>query len=261
MDKETADEVLAYARRAAFDTAEITGGAPEFNPHIGYIIEKLAELTRKVSLRTNLTALLVRQSDEIIELCLRNKVTVVASFPSMNRYETNAQRGEEVFERSIEALKMLNKVGYGKEGTCLELILVVNPSGPHLNQDQQAVEQQFREILWKEWGVSFNNLYSLTNVPLGRFGASLKRNGAMGAYLLRLAAHFNPLAVAGLMCRTLVCVSWDGHLYDCDFNLAAGLALAGSRMHVSQMADLPESGTVIPTGTHCYACVAGAGFT
>jgi radical SAM/Cys-rich protein len=179
----------------------------------------------------------------------------------MNRYETNAQRGEEVFERSIEALKMLNKVGYGKEGTCLELILVVNPSGPHLNQDQQAVEQQFREILWKEWGVSFNNLYSLTNVPLGRFGASLKRNGAMGAYLLRLAAHFNPLAVAGLMCRTLVCVSWDGHLYDCDFNLAAGLALAGSRMHVSQMADLPESGTVIPTGTHCYACVAGAGFT
>jgi radical SAM/Cys-rich protein len=158
-------------------------------------------------------------------------------------------------------LRRLNEAGYGREGTGLELDLVSNPAGAFLPPGQAQAEERIRRELARKWGVSFNHLYTFANMPVGRFRAWLKISGNLDGYLEKLAGAFNPCTVEGLMCRTLVSVDWEGYLHDCDFNLARGLALGGKRRHVSELDGPPAPGTAIPTGDHCYACTAGAGFT
>jgi radical SAM/Cys-rich protein len=261
MTCQTADQIAAWAGRVSFDTIDITGGAPEMNPDIVYIVKMFAALAPKLIFRSNLSALNSEGREHLIDLLKSLKVTIVASFASINESQADAQRGEGVFKASVVALKKLNSVGYGQPGTGLELNLVSNPTGAFMAADQTQTEKRFRQMLESRWGITFNHLFSFSNAPLGRFRRWLERSGNLSAYLKKLADGFNPCAVEGVMCRTLVSVSWDGYLYDCDFNLARGLPMGRNRIHVTDMIGRPERGNPIATADHCYTCTAGAGFT
>ena len=261
MGRETVADVLAYARRAAFKIIDITGGAPELNPHIRELVEGAAGEASQIMFRSNLSALNDGCRDDLMDLLATLRVTIVASFPSLNASQTDAQRGSGIFAVSIDALKKLNALGYGMEGSGLKLNLVSNPAGAFLPPAQEQVENRFKDQLARKWGVHFNNLFSFANVPLGRFREWLIASGNFDAYMEKLKTAFNPCALPGLMCRNIVSVSWDGFLFDCDFNLACGLHLAGRKTHVSEMKGLPESGDTIAVADHCYTCAAGSGFT
>ncbi len=261
MSEETAEKVIAYAERCRFEIIDITGGAPELNPNIGTLIKRLSSLAPRLMIRSNLSALDGRKRDEWMDLLKDHRAVIVASFPSLNEAQADSQRGKGIFQVSIDALRKLNAVGYGHEGTGLELDFVSNPTGAFLPTAQGQMEKRFREVLKKKWGIVFNHLYAFANVPLGRFRQWLLQSGNLESYLQRLASSFNPCAVEGLMCRTLVSVSWDGYFYDCDFNLARDLPLGGRRTHVSHMEGPPEPGSPVAVGDHCYTCTAGAGFT
>ena len=261
MDLETVDEVVAYAQRSHFDTIDITGGAPELNPNLVTLIEKLSPLAPRIMLRSNLTALNVATREHLMDILKEYRVVVVASFPSFNESQADSQRGEGVFQESISTLKKLNAMGYGQDGSGFELDLVSNPTGAFLPSSQAQTETRFHQVLEQKWGISFNDLFNFANVPLGRFRQWLLQSGNFEAYMQRLASNFNPGAVEGLMCRTLVSVSWDGYLYDCDFNLARGLFMGGRKIHISEMSGPPEQGSPIAVADHCYTCTAGVGFT
>ena len=260
MDAATLEQVLAYARRSHFETIDITGGAPELNPHLTELIKKASALAPRVMLRSNLSALGAKM-DRLIEPLKSNRVAIVASFPSLNLSQTDSQRGDGIFNESIAVLRKLNAAGYGRNGSGLELNLVSNPTGAFLPPDQDQTEKRYHQILEKRWNVTFNRLFSFANVPLGRFRKWLIKSGNFGNYVQKLVSNFNPCAVEGLMCRTLVSVSWDGCLYDCDFNLARGLYMSAKKIHVSEMPGPPRPGTPIITADHCYTCTAGSGFT
>lgn len=261
MDSVTAEAIIAYAERSGFDAIDITGGAPELNPNVVKLIERLTSHTTRLMFRTNLTALNSGKRDHLIDLLQARRVVIVASFPSLSEAETDSQRGRNIFRKSIEALRKLNRLGYGHAETDLELDLVCNPTGAFLPAPQEQVTKIFREALLKKWGVVFNNLFTFANVPLGRFRNWLEEKGDLESYIERLASNFNACAVRGLMCRTLVSVSWDGYLYDCDFNLAKGLHMGKRKTHVSELTAPPPAGNPIAVADHCYTCTVGAGFT
>ncbi len=260
MDRGTMEQVIAFAKRSGFKVIDITGGAPELVPDIGYLLEQAAGLADTVMLRTNLVALMEKGREELLGLCRDRRITLVASFPSTNEGQADAQRGRGVWQKSVAMLKELNKLGYGRTGTGLDLFLVANPAGAFLPVDQCAAEKKFKTDLARKWNIDFTGLYTFANMPLGRFRAWLEQSGNLEAYMARLKGGFNPATISGLMCRSLVSVSWDGILYDCDFNLAAGLPCGGSPVHVSE-AGKPEPGVPIMTDTWCFACTAGSGFT
>jgi radical SAM/Cys-rich protein len=261
MDQATLNDVVAYARRGKFKAIDITGGAPELNPIIARIIERLAPLAPRIMFRSNLSALNDGKRDELMALLGAYSVVIFASFPSLNSAQTEAQRGAGIFKTSVEALRKLNAYGYGRKDSGLELNLVSNPTGAFLPPAQYQTEKRFKQVLEKKWGVIFNHLYTFANVPLGRFRKWLIRTENLEGYLQKLSSNFNPCAVEGVMCRTLVSVSWDGYLFDCDFNLARGIHMAHRKTHVSEMSKPPTPGTPIATADHCYACTAGSGFT
>ncbi|MCK5486817.1 MAG: arsenosugar biosynthesis radical SAM protein ArsS [Desulfobacterales bacterium] len=260
MGSDTVNEVVAYAQRCHFDTIDITGGAPELNPHLLDLIKKISPLAPRIMLRSNLSAL-KDQMNRLIEPLKSHRVVIVASFPSLNLNQTDSQRGEGIFAESIAVLKELNAMGYGRNGSGLELNLVSNPTGAFLPPNQEKTEKRYHQILDQKWGVRFNRLFSFANVPLGRFRQWLIKSGNFESYMQKLVSNFNPCSVEGLMCRTLVSVSWDGYLYDCDFNLARGVYMSGKKNHVSEMPGPPEPDTPIVTADHCYTCAAGLGFT
>jgi radical SAM/Cys-rich protein len=260
MDAGTLEQVLAYARRSHFETIDITGGAPELNPHLADLIAKASVSAHRVMLRSNLSVLRAKM-DRLIEPLKSHRVVIVASFPSLNPGQTDSQRGDGIFDESIAVLRELNAAGYGRNGSGLELNLVSNPTGAFLPPDQDQTEKRYHQILEKRWNVTFNRLFSFANVPLGRFRRWLINSGNFDNYVQKLVSNFNPCAVEGLMCRTLVSVSWDGYLYDCDFNLAGGLNMSAKKIHVSEMPGPPRPGTPIITADHCYTCTAGSGFT
>ncbi len=255
------DEVVSFARRSRFDTIDITGGAPELNPHIDRLITAMAPLAPRIVMRSNLSALNDGTKDELMRLLQSHSVVITASFPSLNEMQADSQRGNGMFKACLNALRKLNTLGYGVNDSGLELNLVSNPTGAFLPPSQSETEKRFRQILHKKWGLVFNNLFNFANVPLGRFRQWLITSGNFDKYMQKLSSSFNPCAVDGVMCRTLVSVSWDGYLYDCDFNLARGIFMGGRKIHVSEIPGPPEPGTHIATADHCYTCTAGAGFT
>jgi len=261
MSADTAEAVIAYARRSRFETVDITGGAPELNPNLVRLIEGFSAPYRRLMFRTNLSALNDGTREYLFDLLKIHRVVVVASFPSLNEAQADSQRGKGAFLSAISALKKLNAIGYGLEGSGLEINLVSNPAGAFLPASQKEMEKRFRQILKQRFGIVFNHLFTFANMPLGRFRRWLVRSGNLEAYLSRLASTFNPCAVDGLMCKTLVSVSWDGYLYDCDFNLSRDLPLGGQKVHVSEMKGRPQPGSPIAVAEHCYTCTAGAGFT
>jgi radical SAM/Cys-rich protein len=260
MDRATMDAVIAFAKRHRFAIIDITGGAPELVPEIDYLLRRLVPLTGKLMLRTNLTALDHPDKDALLDLFVELKIALVASFPSTSPSQADSQRGKGVLSRSVIMLQRLNKLGYGQPDSGLELNLVANPTGAFLPDDQSAAEQKFKGDALRKWGIVFNSLFTFANMPLGRFRHWLERSGNLDDYMETLQKGFNPCTVNGLMCRSLLSVDWNGQLYDCDFNLAAGIPLGGQPLHVSDCMEPPE-GEPIATGDHCFACTVGSGFT
>lgn len=261
MDLKTVKDVLSYATRCEFDVFDITGGAPELNPHLPFMIEHVCSAVPRIMVRSNLSALNDGKRDHLFDLFKEYKVVVVASFPSFNKNQMESQRGKGIFEISIAALKRLNSLGYGDRSSGLELNLISNPTGAFLPSNQSKTEDRFRDVLKRKWGIKFTNLFNFANVPLGRFREWLEKSGNLDSYINKLASGFNPCALDGVMCRTLVSVSWDGFMYDCDFNLARGIPLGGQKTHVTDMNESPTPGSLIAVADHCYSCTAGSGFT
>jgi radical SAM/Cys-rich protein len=257
MPREVMAEVVGLARRHPFGTVDVTGGAPELNPDIGYLLDGLGPLAPARLFRTNLLALEGR--DELARRLAEAGWSLVASLPAVNEGQVRAMRGDGVFQASLAMLRRLNELGYGPGGRPgLALHLVSNPAGAFLPPPQDSAARQFKREL-DRLGVRFDTLFVFANVPLGRYRKWLERSGNLDGYLATLRARFNPAVVPGLMCRTLLSVAWDGTVYDCDFNQAAGLPIPGTP-RVGGL-DRPPEGTEIPTGEHCYACTAGSGFT
>lgn len=261
MSKKTVDDVIELAGRFNFETIDITGGAPEMNPHIQTLINKLAPLCKTLILRSNLTAIAEKEREPLLQLITDKKVTVIASLPSLNEAQAETQRGKNSFATSLNTIKKLNSRGYGLPGTGLELNLVSNPTGAFLPSPQEEIEKRFHQMLARKWELSFNNLYTFANVPLGRFLTWLENTGNLESYVLKLASDFNPCTLDGLMCRSLLSVSWDGYLFDCDFNQALSLYMGGKKTHISDLHILPAPHDSIAVSEHCYTCTAGSGFT
>ena len=261
MSRETMEEVVAFARRASFQVVDITGGAPELNPCLADMIEAFSAVAPRIIVRSNLTGLDDGDHEFLIEVCRSRKVVIAASLPALHPSQVEAQRGKGVFDKSLSVLKKLNAIGYGTPETGLELNLVSNPSGAFLPLAQDKAERKFRFDLQRKWGIVFNHLYALANVPLGRFRNWLIESGNLTNYMQKLASQFNPCTIEGLMCRSLLSVSWDGYVYDCDFNQVQDIPAANRKMHVSQLNGPPPPGTPIAISDHCYACTAGSGFT
>ncbi len=260
MTRETAELVIRRLAESLIPTLDITGGAPELNPSFRYLVREARRLGRHVMDRSNLTVLLLPSQKDLGEFLAEHQVEVVASLPYFTAERTDSQRGEKVFDKSIEALRVLNGLGYGLPGSSLVLNLVYNPTGAFLPPGQDELESDFRREMESRYGVRFNRLFALANMPISRFLEYLISSGNYERYMAKLVRSFNPAAVAGLMCRSTLSVGWDGTLYDCDFNQMLGLTVdhgAPTRLRDCDWKALQKRRVV--TGRHCYGCTAGAG--
>jgi radical SAM/Cys-rich protein len=247
---------LALLEKSSISTLDITGGAPELHPEFRSIVRRARELGRRVIDRCNLTITRLPNYADLPELFAREQVEIVASLPWYAPKQTDAQRGEGVFEESLAAIRRLNELGYGREGTGLVLNLVTNPAGAFLPAGQAGLEREWKRELMRRYGLSFNHLFTITNMPISRFLEFLLESGNLDAYMERLTAAFNPAAVEGLMCRSTLSVGWDGRLYDCDFNQMLDMPMQRTIFDIS----LDEAeGRSILVGAHCFGCTAGAG--
>jgi len=260
MTRETAELCIRALAQTDIPTVDITGGAPELNPQFRWLVEQARALDRRVMDRCNLSVLLLPSQADLAEFLARHLVEVIASLPYFRSSQTDAQRGDGVFEKSMQALRLLNKLGYGVEGSGLTLNLVHNPVGAFLPPKQEAIEAQFRRELAKQHGVVFNHLYTITNMPISRFLEFLIESGNYEGYMERLANAFNPAAAAGVMCRYTISIGWEGTLYDCDFNQMLDLPVThGAPRHLRDFDPAQLQSRRIVTGNHCYGCTAGAG--
>jgi radical SAM/Cys-rich protein len=254
------DRVLEIVETTPVPTVDITGGAPELHPRWRELVRRAAAAGKHVMDRCNLTITRLPNHAYLPAFLAEHGVHVVASLPHWRAKATDAQRGDGVFEESIEALRELNRHGYGRPGSGLELDLVTNPVGTFLPGDQRELEAEWKRQMERLWGVAFDRLYTITNLPISRFLEFLEESGRTAEYLERLAAAFNPAAAAGVMCRTTLSVSWDGTLHDCDFNQMLELPVQPSAGRTVFDLDLEAlTGREIVTGPHCFGCTAGAG--
>ncbi len=259
MDWPTMEMVLDAARRARPGVVDLTGGAPELNPNIRRFIEALREEGIPVQVRTNLTALLEPGMEDMPEFLRDHEVGLVASMPCYLEENVRAQRGAGVYETSVEAIRRLNGLGYGTEPR-LALDLVYNPGGPFLPGPQSELEDAYKRELDARFGITFTRLLTITNMPIGRFGALLEEQGKAGEYADLLRDSFNPDTIEHVMCRSQMSVGWDGALYDCDFNLALGLTMNhGAPDHIRDFDPSAIADRRIVTGGHCFGCTAGSG--
>ena len=262
MSREIVDAVLRFLGRTNIPTVDITGGAPELNPTFDYLVESAVGLGRHVMDRCNLTVIFEPGKDYLPEFFKRHRVELVCSLPCYSEENVDRQRGKGTFELSIRALQMFNELGYGQSESGLVLHLVYNPVGPHLPPPQDQLEQDYKRILKEKFGIVFNRLYCLSNMPITRYATHLKLRGEYEKYMELLESSFNPSTLDQVMCRNLISIGWEGTIYDCDFNQmldlpirdAEGKALNISTLSFDQVQHLP-----ITVGNHCYACTAGSG--
>lgn len=259
MNRETVDEVLALAAAAGARTLDLTGGAPELNQHFRYLVREASKLGLQVIDRCNLTVLFEPGQEDLAEFMAEHKVEVTASLPCYSKENVEAQRGKGVFDPSIEALRLLNSLGYGES---LPLNLVYNPVGAVLPPPQEQLEADYKNELWEHFGVRFNQLFTITNMPISRFGSVLLAQNEYVPYMQLLRDNFSAENLETVMCRSLLSIDWQGYVYDCDFNqmLELPLLASDSRTHIrSLIADSDLSGNAILTGEHCFGCTAGQG--
>ena len=259
MSRETMTQCLDALRRSGIPTVDITGGAPELNRDFRWLVEEVRGLGRHVIDRCNLTVIETGGNTDLPEFLARHRVEVVASLPHYRATNTDIQRGEGVYEKSIAALKRLNLAGYGDGRSGLRLVLVTNPVGAYLPPAQASLEQEWKRELRRLHGITFDALYCITNMPISRYLDWLEESGNLEGYMERLVNAFNPATISGLMCRDTISVGWDGRLYDCDFNQMLDLEVAGASRHIRDFDAAQLTGRRIVVGRHCFGCSAGAG--
>lgn len=258
MTQETMRLCIDAIRDSQIHTVDLTGGAPEMNPNFRWFVEELSSLGKKIIVRCNLTIILANPKyHDLPTFFKQHKVNVVSSLPYFTAKRTDAQRGDGVFEKSIQALRLLNEVGYGKIDSNLKLDLVYNPAGAFLPGDQESLSTQFRQKL-RSFNIEFNELFAITNLPVSRFLEYLVKSGKYEEYMHELVNAFNPIAAKGVMCRNMISVSWDGYLYDCDFNQMLDLKI-NDTYHIKNFNIEQLSNRNIIINQHCYGCTAGAG--
>lgn len=262
MDRDTIDIAIEFMRRHRVQSLDVTGGSPEMNPHFRYLVRAARALGIHVMDRCNPTILNEPGYEWVADFLAEHQVEVVASLPCYTEDIVDRQRGRHVFERSIEALQQLNRLGYGQAGSGLTLNLVYNPDGPQLPPAQQALEADYRQHLRDEHGIEFNQLFTITNMPIKRFGSILLSRHQFGDYMALLKNAYRQDNLAGVMCHDLVSVDWRGHVYDCDFNQMLDMplgAMGATRTHLRDLLDQDLAGAPIHVADHCYGCTAGQG--
>jgi radical SAM/Cys-rich protein len=261
MTRETMQQCLDVLKKnPSIKKVDLTGGAPELNPDFRWFVEEIKALDKHIIVRCNLTIILAnKRFNDLPDFFKQHNIEVVSSLPSYTSDRTDRQRGEGVFSDSIKALLLLNAVGYGIPGTGLPLNLVYNPAGAFLPPGQQALEKEYKDALRKEYGIEFNSLFTITNMPISRYMDYLLQSGNYEKYMEKLIAAFNPVAAGNVMCRNTISVGWDGFLYDCDFNQMLELKISCHSQHITDFDIDQLNQREIVVNQHCYGCTAGAG--
>ena len=260
MTRDTMKLCLDAIEKSNCKTVDLTGGAPEMNPDFEWFVEQLSLLGKKVIVRWNLTIIVANKKyNSLPEFYKKHNIEVISSLPCYTLENTDSQRGNGVFNQSIKALQMLNEVGYGMPGSGLVLNLVFNPSGPNLPGDQTALEVDYKRELKEQFNIEFNNLFTITNLPISRYLQYLVASDNYHAYMEKLVNAFNPSAAENVMCRNTISIGWDGFIYDCDFNQMLELKVAAKGKHLSEFNIDELNDRNIIVNQHCYGCTAGAG--
>jgi radical SAM/Cys-rich protein len=261
MDRATMGQILDVLRNTTVHTLDLTGGAPEMNPDFRWFVEEASKIgVKDFIVRSNLTIIRANKKyHDLPEFFRDHNIHVVSSLPFYRRERTDKQRGDGVFDKSIEALLQLNAVGYGQTNSGLQLDLVYNPAGAFMPGDQQALEAEFKKHLKEDFGIVFNSLFTITNLPISRFLEYLVASDNYEDYMDTLVSAYNPAAVKNVMCRNTISVSYDGYLYDCDFNQMLEMKIDHTRNHISQFSAKAVAERAIKISQHCYGCTAGAG--
>lgn len=262
MSTETIAQVIELLKHGQIRTLDLTGGAPELNPHFRHLVEQACTMGIHVIDRCNLTILFEPGQEHLAEFLAANKVEIVASMPCYQEENVDGQRGKGVYGTSIQALQRLNELGYGEEGSNLLLNLMYNPGGAYLPPAQEKLQADYKRELQQHYGIVFNQLLTLTNMPIQRFGSTLISRGEFDGYMQLLKDNYQPHNLTNVMCRNLVSVDWRGYLYDCDFNQILDLPLqqgTGQRLHIGEINLQQLEGNPISVAAHCYGCTAGQG--
>lgn len=262
MSRETVDAVLRFLRTSAIPTLDLTGGAPELHRDFDYLVESVRGMGRHVIDRCNLTVIFEPGKEYLPKFLRRHRVELICSLPCYSQENVDKQRGKGTFDASIRALQRLNEIGYGQPGGELVLNLVYNPVAPHLPPPQHELEHKYKKILGEQFGITFNHLYCLTNMPITRYAAHLRLRGEYDGYKEMLEHSFNAATLDQVMCRNLISIGWNGSVYDCDFNQMLELQLsdrAGKPLHIASLSLEEIVDRTVVSGDHCYACTAGCG--
>jgi len=262
MSKQVIEDILEFLRVRPIGTLDLTGGAPEMNPHFRYLVSEARSLGIKVIDRCNLTILLEEGYEDLAQFLADQKVEIVASLPCYAEQNVDKQRGKGVYQESIVALKRLNELGFGRADSGLVLNLVFNPGGPSLPPPQGPLEESYKKELFSTHGIVFNSLFALTNMPISRFGSFLMSKGEFSNYMSLLKGAYAEENLPGLMCRNLISVDWQGYVYDCDFNQMLDIPMIASDKPKTQLSELTHAqlaGRPIAVADHCYGCTAGQG--
>jgi radical SAM/Cys-rich protein len=262
MTQETMQQIVDLVEKHTFTTLDLTGGAPEMNPNFRWFIEAVRAVDQQINIivRCNLT--IIRANPKYYDLpdfFKKHRLEVVSSLPATNMSRTDSQRGNGVFDDSIKALQMLNEVGYGQDGSGLKLNLVYNPSGAYLPSNQENMEKDYKRVLKSKFDIVFNSLYCITNIPISRFLDYLLISGNYGQYMEKLVESYNPVAAAGVMCRSTLSIGWDGYIFDCDFNQMLELKVKSKAQHIADFDFEDLLNREIIVNQHCYGCTAAAG--
>lgn len=260
MDRPVFEKCLSILEQNRIGTVDVTGGAPELNPHLEWFLDRVAPLVPRLIARSNVHILADPDYRHFIDVYRRNRIEIVTSLPDVGRNKVERQRGDNTYDRIIDMIRLLNEEGYGQPDTGLVLHLVHNPVGAYLPASQKALEQTYKQRLSREHGITFNNLFCLTNAPIGRYLEWLIRSDNFEDYMMELHNAFNLASVGNIMCKTTLSVGWDGTLYDCDFNQMLDLPVNhDAPSHIDAFDIQKLENRIIVTGNHCYACTAGQG--
>jgi radical SAM/Cys-rich protein len=263
MQRETIDQVLEVLERGGVHTLDLTGGAPEMNPMFRDLVTAARELGVNVIDRCNLTILLEPGYEGTAEFLAENGVQIVASLPCYLEDNVDGQRGKGVYQKSLQALRLLNRLGYGSEGGDLNLTLVYNPVGPYLPPPQQSLQQDYKKFLAEKFGINFNQLFTITNMPIARFGSTLLSKGEFEDYMNLLKDSFSAANMQGLMCINQLSIDWQGYVYDCDFNQMLNMNVRNPdnsrKLHISDLLETSMQDIPVSIADHCYGCTAGQG--